>query len=260
MPGDTVCAGDTLLFTATSVNGGAVPVYIWKNFTTPIGTGSLFNYVPNNGDIITCSLISNAPCPVPDTVESTAHTIMVIPIVTPSNIISTPLGDSVSFIGQSVTFNSSITFCGSSPTYQWYRNGVLIPGATNISYTTTVSDDDTFYNVANCNIPCATTSIDTSNDIVIHADYLLNTEISSITNQLNEISLYPNPTSKTIHIAGMISWTKFRLLSIAGVIIKEGILQKGLNDIEMDGCASGVYMIQLTTENGANRVIRIIKE
>ena len=58
------CAGNTIMFTATTVNGGSNPVFQWKVNGVNAGTNSsAFSYNPANGDVVSCVLTSNADCP-----------------------------------------------------------------------------------------------------------------------------------------------------------------------------------------------------
>ncbi len=59
----TICEGMTATITATGLNGGTAPVYTWLvNGTIISNTGSSYTSVFNDGDNITCVLLSNANC------------------------------------------------------------------------------------------------------------------------------------------------------------------------------------------------------
>lgn len=71
-PGSDVCAGSAVTFTATSTDEGTSPIYIWQNNLTTVG-GDQNTYTSTSlvdGDVISCILISNAACAIPDTVTS----------------------------------------------------------------------------------------------------------------------------------------------------------------------------------------------
>lgn len=82
-PSDTICAGQTLTFTATPVNGGATPAYQWyRNGTLVSGvTGPTYAAdTLSNGDGIICVLASSLACPRPVTVSySTTVTVKPLP-------------------------------------------------------------------------------------------------------------------------------------------------------------------------------------
>ena len=83
-----VCAGASVTFTATPVNGGLTPIYAWRvNGATQVGqTSSTFSYVPVNGDIVECDVTSSDVCGVPKPATSNTITMVVNPIPTTSPI------------------------------------------------------------------------------------------------------------------------------------------------------------------------------
>jgi len=57
------CNGVPVTFTASASNTGTNPAYAWHvNYGATAGTGSTFNYIPANGDVVTCEVSSNASC------------------------------------------------------------------------------------------------------------------------------------------------------------------------------------------------------
>jgi hypothetical protein len=71
--------GKPILFTAIPTNGETSPIYQWKKNGINTGTNSnaLTTSNPNNGDVINCTLISNAACTVSPTVVSNDITVTV---------------------------------------------------------------------------------------------------------------------------------------------------------------------------------------
>jgi hypothetical protein len=119
----TICAGATVNFTATPVNGGTSPSYQWKvngsNSGSNTPTFSSTSLV--NGDVVSCVLTSNAACATPASIGSNNITIVVSPAVTPAVTVSASASSICS--GQAVTFTATPTNGGTTPAYQWKLNG-----------------------------------------------------------------------------------------------------------------------------------------
>lgn len=82
-----VCAGTTVNFTATAVNGGTAPVFQWQVNGTDVGTGgSVFGYIPVEDDSVRVILLSSEMCTSgnPDTSEVLVMTVHDLPVVTAS--------------------------------------------------------------------------------------------------------------------------------------------------------------------------------
>jgi len=67
-PGDSVCIGTPVTFTASSIFGGSAPLYSWTvNGVISSSATPTFHYTPANGDVVSVKLTSNAVCAYPDT-------------------------------------------------------------------------------------------------------------------------------------------------------------------------------------------------
>jgi len=74
-----VCAGTNVQFTA-NVNNGGTPTYQWQVNGINQGTNSpVFNYVPNNGDVVTVIVTSSLTCVTNNPATSNAITMTVNP-------------------------------------------------------------------------------------------------------------------------------------------------------------------------------------
>lgn len=157
-PGTLVCNGTAVTFTATAGGGGAAPSYQWKKNGANVGTNAP-TYTDNtlvSGDVITCVLGSSAPCASPASLTSAPLTMTVSGTVIPSVTIAAVPGTSIQ-PGQSVVFTATGANGGSSPSYQWKKNGLAIPGATGSTYiTSALANGDVISCVLHSNFPCAT--------------------------------------------------------------------------------------------------------
>lgn len=255
-PNDTICAGTLVTFTPTPVNGGPTPTYTWTVFGSPVGTGATLTYAPANFDYVGVIMTSSAPCPVPPTATSNSISMLVHPVVTPVvTIVSSVSGDVISYLGEIVTFFSTTSYGGTSPTFQWYLNGVPVTGATNSSYATEIYSDDTVYCVMTSDVVCATSSIDTSNIRIITLGVLgINETIS-----MNNVALYPNPNNGSFIVRGTTSSSSnsaitYQVIDMMGKIVftETGIPQgeEIRQEIKMgDNIPPGNYILRMVRDN-----------
>ena len=165
MAGDTICAGNTETFLATSVNAGSAPVYKWFVNSTliPGATNSTYAYNPANGDVVKCILTSNATCAIPNTANSNTILMTVNPVTNPSVTMSPGSNDTLCF-GSSKTYSITSLWGGTAPVYLWTVN--WIPVATGVlSYTYNPSNGDIIrcgmISSSPCPIPDTAFAVDT---------------------------------------------------------------------------------------------------
>lgn len=202
--GTSICFGTPVTFTATPVNGGATPIYQWKKNGLNVGTPSV-NYTDNallNGDVITCILTSTASCVNPPTATSNALTFTVTSTAPTTVSIAASPGNKVCS-GTSITFTATGVNVGSSPTYQWKKNGVGI--TTGLTYVTSnLADNDTIVCELTSNNPCLASVTATSNSIGVSV-YSTTTPTASGTAIINcgdSTILSATPTT----IGNIINW------------------------------------------------------
>lgn len=162
----TICSGNSVTFTANPTNGGNAPAYQWKLNGNNISGATNATYTSNslsNNDVVSCVLTSNANCAASSTATSNAITITVSGSVTPS-VVVTASADSIC-PGESVVFTATPTNGGSTPGYQWKKNGNNINGASNATYSTsTLVSSDIFSCVLTSSVGCASPTTATSNN------------------------------------------------------------------------------------------------
>ena len=176
-PPSPVCEATQVTFTATPVNGGSGPSYQWEVNGISAGTNNYrYTYTPLDGDIITCVLTSNTPCPSGNPATSSPIPMTVSPNI-PVSIAITATATTVC-AGTAVTFNATAVNEGLTPLYQWVVNGTGV--GTNVpvfTYYPSNGDQVSCYllsSIANCavNNPAA------SNVIPMTVNYIAPVSVS----------------------------------------------------------------------------------
>ncbi|MHC1774631.1 MAG: T9SS type A sorting domain-containing protein [Lentimicrobium sp.] len=141
-PAGPVCAGTSVTFTATPVNGGEAPYYKWYVGTSMVSEGfaSFYTYAPANGDLVKVVMTPDFACSEGDA-ESNIITMEVNPLLPVSVGIEVDLNDVCA--GTAVTFTATPVNGGFEPQYTWYVNGTGTPG--NDEFTYVPADGDEVY-------------------------------------------------------------------------------------------------------------------
>ncbi len=165
--GDTLCSGIYTTFTATPVNGGGSPTYVWTiNSVMVAGVGNTYSYLPVNGDVIAVVMTSDAACTSSPTATNHLN-LNVLEQGTPSVNIAAVPGNEVC-TGTSVTFNSAVTYGGSAPTYSWFKNGTNVGSAATFTYVPV--NGDVIYCAITSNYHCRNANSATSPNITMKVD------------------------------------------------------------------------------------------
>jgi uncharacterized protein (TIGR02145 family) len=119
-----VCAGTPVAFTTSAANGGISPGYQWKiNLINAINaTGPTFSYVPGDGDVVTCTLLSSENCTQGNPVTSASVAMTVNALMPVSLTIDASANPYCA--GSTVIFSADAVNGGTLPGYQWYVNGI----------------------------------------------------------------------------------------------------------------------------------------
>ena len=169
LPAGAICTGTNVTFTATPSNGGNTPSYLWKKNGNVVGTNSA-TYADSsllNNDQVSCTLTSNVTCISGSNNSTSTLTMIVNPNLTPSiNIIATP-ADSICN-GSAVTFTTTVTNGGSSPVYQWRKNGIITGANNNIYVDSLFNNGDQVNCTMTSNAACALPVTVTSNTLTLN--------------------------------------------------------------------------------------------
>ncbi len=148
-----VCAGSSVIFTATPVNGGSTPFFQWKLNGVNAGTNTPFySFIPNDGDLVSCVLTSSETCAINNPASSIQHLVSVSPLL-PVSITISPSANPFC-VGSLVTFTATPTNGGTTPSYQWKVNGINT-GTNNSTYTYNPSNGDQVSCILNSSELCA---------------------------------------------------------------------------------------------------------
>jgi Ig-like domain CHU_C associated/Secretion system C-terminal sorting domain len=164
----SICAGNSVTFTATPTNGGTTPVYQWKRNGTSVGSNSS-SYTSStltNGMIVTCELTSNATCASPLIATSNALTMTVNAIAQPA--ISIVASQTSICLGANITFTASPTNGGTSPAFQWKLNGINVGTNSTTFSSNTLANNDMISCVLASNATCISTQTATSNVVTMN--------------------------------------------------------------------------------------------
>ncbi|NQV01373.1 MAG: hypothetical protein HQ542_01915, partial [Bacteroidia bacterium] len=159
------CEGDSVTFSANTINGGSSPDYQWQLNGMNVGINSSdFTYIPMLNDQITCILTSSEPCTYSNPVSS-IPVIMEVLSLLPVSI--TILASSNPVCGGiPITLTGASINGGSTPVYQWQVNGINT-GTNNSVFTYTPADGDVVTCILTSNAECITNNPATSNSITM---------------------------------------------------------------------------------------------
>ncbi len=255
-PGDTVCIGTNLTFTATSSNASG-PIYQWRKdgisipgATSPaFTTGSL-----SNGDHISCYVSSNIVCQLTDTAISNVIHLDLIAIAPPQV--------SVSHYPASYVFGNLVTFTGHvvnnipGLTFKWTKNGAFIPGAIYSTYSASdIGESDIICFIAYSSQPCTTpdSSIACSGT----------TGISNLYSSAKSIMVYPNPITNQLIVEGAENGTFIKIYNVMGQLVYTGVINTSSPTngfvINTSSFISGTYLLEITGNDGFRETRKIVK-
>src|SRR5688572_20351024 len=194
-PGNTICTGTNVTFTATPTNGGATPAYQWKLNGNNVGTNSntYSNNALVNGDVITVVMTSSPGCASPTTATSTGITMTVTPAVAPSvSVAANPNGAICA--GTNVTFTATPTNGGATPSYQWKLNGNNVGTNSNTYSSNALANGDVVTVVMTSSLGCASPTTATSTGITMTVTAAVATSVIITANPTGAICAGTNVT------------------------------------------------------------------
>jgi hypothetical protein len=178
---NNVCAGTPVVFTATMVNGGDSPDYLWFVNGEVTGTNSPeFSYAPSNGDEVYVLAASSLDCVIEGQVTSNT---IVLQVTEPVEVSATIEVDQNNVCeGTQSTFTATPVNGGDSPVYQWFVNGN--PSGSSETYSYIPANGDLVYVVMTSSLGCTTNNQAISN--------IIQMQVSTIVEVTNTITVQQN--------------------------------------------------------------------
>jgi hypothetical protein len=265
-PGDTVCKGMAISLTANAVYGGSAPSIVWRKFGLNVSAGPTYAYLREDGDVITCFITSNYPCLLTDTATSPGLQISVDSPLLPHVIITASPSAHVG-TGKTVMLTANVEDAGLHPTYQWLKNGVPIPGATNVTYSS-----NSFASSYQDSVTCVVTSSGVCPVSAFGWIYILVSDVSvgGVGNTDGDIRLLPNPNNGTFTFKGNTGNNaseelQLDITNMLGQTVHSQVVSTKagkLNEqITITGhLANGMYIITLKSNNGMNVLHMVVQQ
>jgi hypothetical protein len=252
-----VNAGATVTFTASTVNGGTVPSYQWKVNGANLGANNpSFSYVPVNNDAITCTLTSNEICATGNPAVSNQVTMVVTSI--PANLVlqnqavlNTQCFNAVQTITVAGNGTSFIVLNGGNATMIAGQNILYLPG-------TTIDSGGYLYGYISTNGQYCTNQLPSMVSVFTGEG-----EIPDVAGQ-SFFKVYPNPASGafSLELTGpdLAGKTRVVMYGMQGEkVLSAELTGDRKHRFPLPGYPSGIYLIQVITENKSGTARIIIK-
>ncbi len=168
-PGNNICEGTNVIFTATGINGGNNALYQWKINEINVGTNTNILSVDtlSNGSVITCVYSSSLLCS--NNNPATSNGIhMYVGNNLPLSIGITAIPGNIICKGNNnnpVIFNANGVNGGNNVTYQWKINGIPVGNNTPVLTVDTLTKNASVSCSYTSNLLCVTNNPANSNTI-----------------------------------------------------------------------------------------------
>lgn len=223
----TFCSGGNVTLTATHTG---TSVQWKKNGVTIAGATS---------DVYTAYLNGNYTCEVTGDCGITVSTPILV-TVNKNPTASITAGGPTSFCaGGSVVLTAN---AGAGLSYQWFKGGAAITGATSISYTATTAG----------NYKCQVTKTATgcgknSNKIGVEIICREGENVES----LSSLTLYPNPATTVLYVVAQLENGPIQILNDLGQLIIEITPESETTAINIEDLPKGIYLVRYGSSVGS---------
>jgi hypothetical protein len=265
--GPNSCAGNVVVYSTTTANGGNTPAYLWTVNGVAVATGPTYFYVPANGDLVVVRMTSNYPCVAPPS-DTAQMTMTVGTVVTPVATIAAHPGTTIT-LGMNDTFTvTTVSGGGAAPVYQWYINSVPVSGANGTTFITNllVSGDLVTCRVTNTDLCGGTTISNILNMSVIGSGGV---GVNNVIGGEATISLVPNPNNGSFIVKGNLGLSSnedmtFEVTNMLGQTVYTGSTQAKNGEfneqIKLNGIlANGSYILNVRSQH-MNKIFHFVLE
>jgi hypothetical protein len=258
-PNDTVCTPSVVAYSVTPVNGGTTPIYEWNKNGVVVGTGPVLGSMPVTGDIVYCTMTSNLWC---ISAATALSNIIIMRVEAPAvNTITISVSKSAIFLGTVDTFLVVAPHAGPAALYQWYIDGVAVPGAISTTYITdTLKPGQT----VNCSVISDNVCVTPHTVISKGIKVLVATGINDLQNA-SDLQIVPNPNTGVFTVKGSIrsaneNEVSLEITNMTGQIVYKEIVpvQNGMLNKQIapgSNLPNGVYLLHVNT-GGTPGIIR----
>lgn len=159
---------------------------------------------------------------------------------------------------ETVTLNGIVLNApaGVTCTYQWYDNGVLLPGETGIDLTVDPYWLGPFTFEVTCSDGCVRSAMI---DLLQCGRYVSTNDVEVLRSEA-----YPNPTSGAVYIELEVpaEFVQLEVLSISGQLMKttSGRGRTDRHELDLSGLPAGTYLVRGISSDGELLVVKVVKE
>lgn len=247
----TVCEGNPVSFTATPVNGGNSPSYLWTLNGVMVGADAptLVVSSPVDGDAVQCSMTSSKTCVVQNPIASNSVSLNVM-----SNLVAaiqiTASIDTTICLGQNVEFTASIGNGGDSPSFEWLLNGDVVATGAAIYSTDALEDEDVVVCYLTSSETCLVENPVLSNAIVASVDICEDAD-EAFSDKKIRVLASPNPSNGKFVLEFLNTSPNFaiRIVNPQGSVAFE-TLENHANapfrrELDLSSYPKGIYYLQI---------------